>query len=107
MFKSEKSDSEVCDYNCNCVYFNLMVFSFPSIQSPELKDGRPEADIANPDLDIYNCIIMLHAHVLILGEGDSWQFVLLPTHGRGGITSLNIFAPPYLSVCHYPQLLFL
>ncbi len=54
MFKSEKSDSEVCDYNCNCVYFNLMVFSFPSIQSPELKDGRPEADIANPDLDIYN-----------------------------------------------------
>ncbi len=53
MFQSEKSDSEVCDYNYSCVHFNLMVFSFPSIQSPEFKDGGPEADIANPNLDIY------------------------------------------------------
>ncbi len=54
MFQSEKSDSEVCEYNYSCVHFNLMVFSFPSIQSPELKAGGPEADITNPNLDVYN-----------------------------------------------------
>ncbi len=74
MFQSEKSDSEVCEYNCSCVYFNL---SFPSIQFPEFKAGGPEADITNPNLDVYKDLEVqnyycVHSFVIFIGCAKYW-----------------------------------